>query len=373
MEELCRVCHGISENMVNIFEGSGSLGISIEHMISEVTGFRLEKGDSFSETICPPCLEDAQNAYDIIKTYERSYRIFCEAKDAILEDDIPEEEASLASDRDGESLLIAEEPPEDNDRVEKAPLIKGNDQSDQQTKRNEIKDAHSNNNINNVVPSKIKGPVTRGFNKRDKKVNDTSGDDSDQSDDQIKHNGTGKKDYVNDSARSEKGYKCSYCQKIFAHPSMLKRHMLMHTGERPFKCSHCTKSFRQNGNLTLHFRTHTGEKPFKCTTCKSAFPSQSRLTEHKRIHTGEKPFRCTVCRKAFPNVSKLNQHRKVHSKERPFQCEYCEKSFVDIEHLRRHTRTHTGERPYKCPHCQTHFRNSANLIRHRKLHEKEQP
>jgi len=80
--------------MVNIFEGSGNLGISIEHMISEVTGFRLEKGDSFPNSICPPCLEDAQNAYDIIQTYERSFRIFCEAKDAILEDDSTEEETN---------------------------------------------------------------------------------------------------------------------------------------------------------------------------------------------------------------------------------------------------------------------------------------
>ena len=35
---------------------------------------------------------------------------------------------------------------------------------------------------------------------------------------------------------TEVGLSCEYCGKICPRPSILKRHMMMHTGERPFEC-----------------------------------------------------------------------------------------------------------------------------------------
>ena len=42
-----------------------------------------------------------------------------------------------------------------------------------------------------------------------------------------------------------KRFACKYCSKRFNRKSNMKKHTLIHTGERHFKCSHCTKSFSQ--------------------------------------------------------------------------------------------------------------------------------
>lgn len=61
---------------------------------------------------------------------------------------------------------------------------------------------------------------------------------------------------------SERGLPCEVCGKVFAMPSLLKRHTLIHTGAQPFKCSHCHKGFNQKANLKVHIRNvHNLEDP----------------------------------------------------------------------------------------------------------------
>jgi len=73
---LCRVCLENGGDMVK----PHPIGVSIAKMISESTGFKVERGDLRSETICPSCLKDTQNAFDINQIYERSTLLYCQLK-----------------------------------------------------------------------------------------------------------------------------------------------------------------------------------------------------------------------------------------------------------------------------------------------------
>jgi KRAB domain-containing zinc finger protein len=74
------------------------------------------------------------------------------------------------------------------------------------------------------------------------------------------------------------------CNKTYANNIGLKRHIMLHTGERPYKCDSCEKSFIQKGTLKEHIRVHTGEKPFKCLHCDKAFTQSVGLKSHMNNH-----------------------------------------------------------------------------------------
>ena len=81
---------------------------------------------------------------------------------------------------------------------------------------------------------------------------------------------------------------CDFAMKRFIDNSKLKRHLLVHTGERRFKCSYegCNKRFALDFNLKSHMRVHTGEKPFACTHpgCGRRFAQVSNLRAHDKTH-----------------------------------------------------------------------------------------
>ncbi|XP_031165666.1 zinc finger protein 770-like isoform X1 [Sander lucioperca] len=55
---------------------------------------------------------------------------------------------------------------------------------------------------------------------------------------------------------SAQKYRCDICFKHFVSPSKLKRHYLIHTGQRPFRCDICGKTFTQSAHVTTHRQTH---------------------------------------------------------------------------------------------------------------------
>ncbi|OMJ77130.1 hypothetical protein SteCoe_23356 [Stentor coeruleus] len=83
---------------------------------------------------------------------------------------------------------------------------------------------------------------------------------------------------------------CTVCSKSFKEKHKLKRHMMVHTGEKPFPCSFCGKSFALEYNLNTHLRIHTGEKPYKCDfqDCGKSFTQSGNLKTHIRTNHNNK-------------------------------------------------------------------------------------
>jgi len=75
--------------MINIFDVIEKNPIST--MLSECTGFKVQKGDRCPENICTSCLQDVKVAFKLKKTYERSRQIYSQLNRDSLEDDILEE------------------------------------------------------------------------------------------------------------------------------------------------------------------------------------------------------------------------------------------------------------------------------------------
>lgn len=81
---------------------------------------------------------------------------------------------------------------------------------------------------------------------------------------------------------------CQQNLTLFAHLCCLSTPCCTFSGPQG-----CTKMFRDNSAMRKHLHTH-GPRVHVCAECGKAFVESSKLKRHQLVHTGEKPFQVGI-------------------------------------------------------------------------------
>lgn len=111
--------------------------------------------------------------------------------------------------------------------------------------------------------------------------------------------------------------------------------------ERSFPCLKCDKAYRTNYDLLDHDRyVHQKLPGTTCKLCGKHFRNRSSLRKHHLVHTGDRPYDCLHCDAVYRNTTSLANHvARSHAQNTPndeVECEVCSVKFPKKADLVKH-------------------------------------
>lgn len=112
-------------------------------------------------------------------------------------------------------------------------------------------------------------------------------------------------------------HKCHLCEQSFVFAAELASHIQYHDpANHKFVCLLCVPERRYffKRSLKAHMmRNHKKrERDQVCPVCEKRFYDLPALKKHAVIHTGQKPFECSLCHQRFVRGDHLKTHMKTH-------------------------------------------------------------
>ncbi|KAJ9578642.1 hypothetical protein L9F63_005132 [Diploptera punctata] len=412
---ICRLCMGVKESLLPLFEQEGSLPDRIMTIVPVV---KLSAGDGLPAQICENCVKSVNDSFN--------FKLQCESSDATLRQFLntqTSEESAIENPFGWSFTKVKVEVHEENvaaDNNDHTDSTDGERPADDAdfTHDNQVlwlnlkSGANSSNNNNSrkrkrtslATKYKVKTEKTatkRKCTRSTKKQNSKAGikrqklqKQQRQTRKQIKIKGVTKekkidnkdknldiKDNEIDQKKEEKLEEVEGSETI----KNLTKDISVTVGvsnqlqvkqeadKKRFLCHDCGKIFTLKHQLQGHLRTHTGEKPYSCSVCGESFGFGSCLRKHMRIHTREKPYLCTVCGRCFSRGDTLTKHMRGHTGEKPYHCTVCGNNFGRRSTLINHLRAHMGEKRYLCTECGWRCVQSYDLTKHMRCHSGEKP